>query len=63
MATRAGVEKKKREATRKQIEVGDGSAGKIPRELREKLKKAKAAKGCTFCFLLDSSLSDPDFES
>ena len=45
MATRAGAEKKKRKATRKQIEAQDVSAGKIPRELREKLKKAKAAKG------------------
>lgn len=45
MATRAGAEKKKREATRKQAEAEGESAGKIPRELREKLKKAKAAKG------------------
>lgn len=45
MAARAGAEKKKREAARKQAEAEDESAGKIPRELREKLKKAKAAKG------------------
>ena len=45
MAARAGAEKKKREAARKQAETEDESNGKIPRELREKLKKAKAAKG------------------
>ena len=45
MAARTGDEKKGREAARKQAEAGDGSAGKIPRELREKLKRAKAAKG------------------
>ena len=45
MAARAGAEKKKREVARKQIEAEDQSTGKIPRELREKLKKAKAAKG------------------
>ena len=45
MAARAGAEEKKRETARKRAEAGDGSAGKIPRELREKLKKAKAAKG------------------
>ncbi len=45
MAARAGAERKKREAARKQAEAEDGSAGKVPRELREKLKKAKAAKG------------------
>lgn len=45
MAARAGAEKEKREAARKQVETADESAGKIPRELREKLKKAKAAKG------------------
>ena len=45
MAARAGTEKKKREAAHKQVEAEDGSAGKIPKELREKLKKAKAAKG------------------
>ena len=45
MAARAGAERKGREAARKQAEAGDGSAGKIPRELREKLKRTKAAKG------------------
>ena len=45
MAARAGAEKKKRETARKQAEAEDESAGKIPRKLREKLKKAKAAKG------------------
>lgn len=45
MAARAGAEKQKREAARKQAQASDGSAGKIPRELREKLKKAKAARG------------------
>lgn len=45
MAVRADTEKKKREAARKQAQASDESTGKIPRELREKLKKAKAAKG------------------
>lgn len=45
MAARAGAEKKKRDVARKQAQACDESAGKIPRELREKLKKAKAAKG------------------
>ena len=45
LATRADIEKRKREAARKQAQASDESAGEIPRELREKLKKAKAAKG------------------
>lgn len=45
MSARAGVEKKKRESAREQAEAKDEGAGKVPRELREKLKKAKAAKG------------------
>lgn len=45
LAAQAGAEKKKRESARKQAEAEDESTGKIPRELREKLKKAKAAKG------------------
>ena len=45
MAARAGPEKKKRDAARQRAQASDESAGKIPRELREKLKKAKAAKG------------------
>ncbi len=45
MAARAGAEKQKRVAARKQAQASDESAGKIPRELREKLKKAKAARG------------------
>lgn len=45
MALRASAEQEKRETARKRAEAEDGSAGKIPRELREKLKKAKAAKG------------------
>lgn len=46
MAARTDAEKKeKRETARKQAEAEDESTGKIPRELREKLKKAKAAKG------------------
>lgn len=45
LAARAGAEKKKRAAARKQVQEADESAGKVPRELREKLKKAKAAKG------------------
>lgn len=45
MATRASAEQEKREAARQRAEAEDWSAGKIPRELREKLKKAKAAKG------------------
>lgn len=45
LAIRADAERKKREAARKQAQASDESAGKVPRELREKLKKAKAAKG------------------
>ena len=45
MAARAGAEKKKREAARQRAQASDESAGKIPHELREKFKKAKAAKG------------------
>ena len=45
MAIRADAEKKKREVARKQAQTSDESTGNIPRELREKLKKAKAAKG------------------
>ena len=45
MAARVDVEKKKREAARQRAQALDESSGKIPRELREKLKKAKAAKG------------------
>jgi len=45
LTARAGAERKKREVARKQVHEADESAGKIPRELREKLKKAKAAKG------------------
>lgn len=45
MAARAGAEKNKRKAALKQAQESDESTGKIPRELREKLKKAKAAKG------------------
>lgn len=45
MAARAAAEKVEREAARKQVKAEDGIAGKIPRELREKLKRAKAAKG------------------
>jgi len=45
MAARAGAEKQKRETARKQAQASDEGAGKIPRELREKLKKAKAARG------------------
>lgn len=45
MAAQADADKKKREAARKQAEAEDVAAGKIPRELREKLKRAKAAKG------------------
>ncbi|CAD6565865.1 MAG: Thymidylate synthase [Alectoria sarmentosa] len=45
IAARADAEKKKREAACKQVEAEGESAGKVPRELREKLKKAKAAKG------------------
>ena len=45
MAARAGAESKKREAARKHAEARDGSAGRVPKELREKLRRAKAAKG------------------
>lgn len=45
MAARAGAQKKKQVAARKQAQQEDEGQGKVPRELREKLKKAKAAKG------------------
>ena len=45
MAAHAGAEKKKRDTARQRAQESDESSGKIPRELREKLKKAKAAKG------------------
>lgn len=45
MAARAGAEKKTRDAARQRAQASDESAGKIPHELREKVKKAKAAKG------------------
>jgi len=45
MAARADAERKRREAARKHAQASDESVEKIPRELREKLKKAKAAKG------------------
>ena len=45
MAARAEAERKHRDAVRKQAQVSDQSISKIPRELREKLKRAKAAKG------------------
>ena len=45
MAVRAGAEKKKRDAAHQRAQAADETTGKIPRELREKLKKAKAAKG------------------
>lgn len=45
MAAHAGAEKKKRDTARQRAQASDESSGKIPRELREKLKKAKAAKG------------------
>ena len=45
MAARAGAEAKKRETASKHAEARDGSAGRVPKELREKLRRAKAAKG------------------
>ena len=45
MAARTGAEEKKREAARKHAEARDGSTGRVPKELREKLRRAKAAKG------------------
>ena len=45
MAARADADKKKRQAARKQADGEDESAGKIPKDLRDKLKTAKAAKG------------------
>ena len=45
LAARAGAEKTKRQTAREQAKAEDESTSKIPKELREKLKKAKAAKG------------------
>ena len=45
MAAHAGAEKRKRDTARQRAQASDESSGKIPRELRERLKKAKAAKG------------------
>ena len=45
MAAHAGAEKKRRDTARQRAQASDEISGKIPRELREKLKKAKAAKG------------------
>ena len=45
MAARAEAQKKKQDAARRTAQAANGGQGKIPRELREKLKKAKAAKG------------------
>lgn len=45
MAARADADKKKRQAARQQADLEDGSAGKIPKDLRDKLKRTKAAKG------------------
>ncbi|KAL6717075.1 hypothetical protein ACLMJK_004989 [Lecanora helva] len=45
MAARAEVEKENRDAARKRAQATDASTDKISREVREKLKKAKAAKG------------------
>ena len=36
---------KRREATKQHVEVKEAGRGKVPKELRDKLKKAKAAKG------------------
>ena len=45
MAHRVETEKRHHSAMRKQAQASHGSTGTIPRELREKLKRAKAAKG------------------
>lgn len=45
MSQRQEVERKRREAIQKQVEGQTEAQGKVPKELRQKLKKAKAAKG------------------
>ena len=45
MAAHAGAERRKRDTARQRAQASDESFGNIPRELREKLKKAKASKG------------------
>lgn len=44
-AARQSAEKQKHETERKRVEVADSKHGKVPKELREKMKKARAAKG------------------
>lgn len=44
LAARQTVEER-REATKQHVEVKEAGRGKVPKELRDRLKKAKAAKG------------------
>lgn len=45
LAARQSAETQKHETERKRVEVADSKHGKVPKELREKMKKARAAKG------------------
>jgi hypothetical protein len=45
LPTRQEAERKRREAVRKHVEGQTEAQSKVPKELRQKLKKAKAAKG------------------
>lgn len=45
LAARQTAEKKRAESARQHAESKNDSHGKVPKELREKLKKAKVAKG------------------
>lgn len=45
LAAKQTTERKRRESARQDTERKDEGHGKVPKELREKLKKAKAAKG------------------
>ena len=45
IAAKAEAKKKKQMAARKEAQAKDEGQGHVPKELREKLKKAKAAKG------------------
>lgn len=45
LAVRQAAEQKKREAARQHTEGKDKAHGTVPKELREKMKKAKASKG------------------
>lgn len=45
LAARPSVEQQRRDAARKSSETANDKHGKVPKELREKLKRAKASKG------------------